>query len=180
MDQLHKNLGKADITSLVDFNLLNEYFSKNKLKVKKIVSQKFFLEKFLICSHREFLWHRTEFNPPRRPNCGSTGAFPRNRGTNASNATTHAYRCPTRGPENQTVISGSEALTLQDENLDAKRKVGTCSRMEIATARGKVFHVDCAGKSVCPRLENNIPPLPIKGLCRQAYYRNTRRMCDCS
>ena len=36
------NLGKADITSLVNFNLLKEYFIKNKLKVKKIVTQKFF------------------------------------------------------------------------------------------------------------------------------------------
>ena len=43
-----------------------------------------------------------------------------NRAINANNATTHEYRCHTRGPENQTVISGSEMLTLQDENLDAK------------------------------------------------------------
>ena len=40
-----KNLGKADITSLVNFNLLKEYFLKNKLKVKKIVTQRFFLER---------------------------------------------------------------------------------------------------------------------------------------
>ena len=44
-NKLLDNLGKADITSLVNFNLLNEYFIKNNLKVKKIVTQKFFLEK---------------------------------------------------------------------------------------------------------------------------------------
>ena len=44
-NKLLDNLGKADITSLVNFKLLNEYFMKNNLKVKKIVTQKFFLEK---------------------------------------------------------------------------------------------------------------------------------------
>ena len=44
-NRLLDNLGKADITSLVNFNLLNEYFINNNLKVKKIVTQKFFLEK---------------------------------------------------------------------------------------------------------------------------------------
>ena len=61
MDQLHKNLGKADITSLVDFNLLNEYFSKNKLKVKKIVSQKFFLEKMGIIERAKNLENNMTF-----------------------------------------------------------------------------------------------------------------------
>ncbi len=45
MSHLLKNLGQADITSLVNFSLLKEYFLKNKLMVKKIVTQKFFLEK---------------------------------------------------------------------------------------------------------------------------------------
>tara|TARA_B100000963_G_C22588519_1_gene654319 strand:- start:634 stop:1698 length:1065 start_codon:yes stop_codon:yes gene_type:complete len=44
-NSLLHNLGKADITSLVNFNLLNEYFINNNLKVKKIVTQKFFLER---------------------------------------------------------------------------------------------------------------------------------------
>ena len=44
-NNLLDNLGKADITSLVNFKLLNEYFMKNNLKVKKVVTQKFFLEK---------------------------------------------------------------------------------------------------------------------------------------
>ena len=44
-NNLFDNLGKADITHLVNFSLLREYFTKNNLEVKKIVSQKFFLEK---------------------------------------------------------------------------------------------------------------------------------------
>ena len=44
-NNLLNNLGKADITSLVNFKLLNEFFIKNGLKVKKVVSQKFFLER---------------------------------------------------------------------------------------------------------------------------------------
>ena len=37
-----KNLGRADITSLVNFDLLKEYFLKNNLKVKKSSYSKFF------------------------------------------------------------------------------------------------------------------------------------------
>ena len=44
-NQLFDNLTNADITSLVNFKLLKEYFIHKKLKVKKIVSQKFFLER---------------------------------------------------------------------------------------------------------------------------------------
>ncbi len=55
MNNLFKNLGKADITSLVNFNLLKEYFSKNDLKVKKIVTQKFFLEKMGILERAKIL-----------------------------------------------------------------------------------------------------------------------------
>ena len=50
-----KNLGKADITSLVNFNLLKEYFLKNKLKVKKIVTQRFFLERMGIIERAQIL-----------------------------------------------------------------------------------------------------------------------------
>ena len=50
-----KNLGKADITSLVNFNLLKEYFLKNNLKVKKIVTQKFFLERMGIIERAQIL-----------------------------------------------------------------------------------------------------------------------------
>ena len=50
-----KNLGKADITSLVNFNLLKEYFLKNNLKVKKVVTQKFFLERMGIIERAHIL-----------------------------------------------------------------------------------------------------------------------------
>ena len=55
MGHLFKNLGRADITSLVNFSLLKEYFLKNKLKVKKIVSQKVFLEKMGIIERAKVL-----------------------------------------------------------------------------------------------------------------------------
>ncbi len=55
INDLFKNLGKADITSLVNFSLLEEYFKKKKLKVKKIVSQKFFLEKMGIIDRAKIL-----------------------------------------------------------------------------------------------------------------------------
>ena len=49
------NLAKADVTSLVNFNLLKEYFIKNNLKVKKIVNQKFFLERMGIIERAKIL-----------------------------------------------------------------------------------------------------------------------------
>ncbi len=55
------NLGKADITSLVNFNLLNEYFIKNSLKVKKIVTQKFFLERMGIIERANNLSQKMSF-----------------------------------------------------------------------------------------------------------------------
>ena len=55
MNHLFKHLGRADITSLVNFSLLKEYFFKNKLKVKEIVSQKFFLEKMGIIERAKVL-----------------------------------------------------------------------------------------------------------------------------
>ena len=55
MQDVFNNLGKADITSLVNFNLLKEYFEKNKLKVKKIVFQKFFLERMGIIERVRYL-----------------------------------------------------------------------------------------------------------------------------
>ena len=55
MSSLFRNLGRADITSLVNFSLLEEYFKKKKLKVKKIVSQKFFLEKMGIIQRAKIL-----------------------------------------------------------------------------------------------------------------------------
>ncbi len=55
MSRLFKNLGRADITYLVNFRLLKEFFSKKKLKVKNVVSQKFFLEKMGIIQRAKIL-----------------------------------------------------------------------------------------------------------------------------
>ena len=40
----HNNLGKADVTSHVNFDLLHEFFLKNNLEVKKTISQEDFLK----------------------------------------------------------------------------------------------------------------------------------------
>ncbi len=60
-NKLLDNLGEADITSLVNFNLLNEYFIKNNLKVKKVVTQKFFLEKMGIIERANNLSKKMSF-----------------------------------------------------------------------------------------------------------------------
>ena len=60
-NNLLDNLGKADITSLVNFKLLNEFFVKNNLKTKKIVSQKFFLEKMGIVERANILSKKMSF-----------------------------------------------------------------------------------------------------------------------
>ena len=60
-NKLLDNLGKADITSLVNFNLLKEYFIKNNLKVKKIVTQKFFLERMGIIERANNLSQKMSF-----------------------------------------------------------------------------------------------------------------------
>ena len=61
-NNLLKNLGSADITSLVNFKLLNEYFIKKKLKVKKVVTQKFFLEKMGIVERANILSKKMSFS----------------------------------------------------------------------------------------------------------------------
>ena len=55
MINLLEHLGEADITSLVNFRLLKEYFLKKNMKVKQIVSQKFFLEKMGIIERAKIL-----------------------------------------------------------------------------------------------------------------------------
>ena len=60
-NNLLDNLGKSDISSLVNFKLLNEYFIKNNLKVKKIVTQKFFLEKMGIIERANILSQKMSF-----------------------------------------------------------------------------------------------------------------------
>ena len=56
-----KNLGKADVTSHVNFALLNEFFLKNNLKVKKVITQKEFLEKMGIVQRAEILSKKMKF-----------------------------------------------------------------------------------------------------------------------
>ena len=55
MSNIQKHLGMADITSLVNFSLLREYFKKKKLNVKKVVSKKFFLERMGIVERAKIL-----------------------------------------------------------------------------------------------------------------------------
>jgi len=60
-NNLLSNLGNADITSLVNFKLLNEYFNKKNLKVKKIVTQKNFLKKIGILERANMLSKKMNF-----------------------------------------------------------------------------------------------------------------------
>ena len=60
-NNLLKNLGKADVTSHVNFALLNEFFLKNNLKVKKVITQKEFLEKMGIVQRAEILSKKMKF-----------------------------------------------------------------------------------------------------------------------
>jgi NADH dehydrogenase [ubiquinone] 1 alpha subcomplex assembly factor 7 len=55
------NLGKADITSHVNFKLLNEFFIKNGLKVKKIVPQQKFLRNMGIIERAEMISKNMKF-----------------------------------------------------------------------------------------------------------------------
>ena len=55
ISEMFNNIGKVDITSLVNFSLLKEYFSKNNLKVKRIVFQRFFLERMGIFERAKIL-----------------------------------------------------------------------------------------------------------------------------
>ena len=55
------NLGKADITSHVNFKLLNEFFLKNNLKVEKIISQQRFLKNMGIIERAEIISKKIKF-----------------------------------------------------------------------------------------------------------------------
>ena len=57
-----KNLGKADITAHVNFELLKEFFKNRNLKVKEIVTQKSFLEKMGILNRANILSTNMKFN----------------------------------------------------------------------------------------------------------------------
>ena len=54
-NEILENLGQADITTHVNFSLINEFFLKNKLKVKQVISQKEFLENMGIKERAEIL-----------------------------------------------------------------------------------------------------------------------------
>ena len=57
----YKNVGKSDITYLVNFQLLNKFFSKNNLFLNKIVDQSFFLKKLGISERAEILSKNMNF-----------------------------------------------------------------------------------------------------------------------
>ncbi len=61
-NSLLNNLGKADITSLVNFELLNEFFIKNNLKVKKIVTQERFLKSMGIIERANLISKKMKFS----------------------------------------------------------------------------------------------------------------------
>ena len=60
-NNIFSNLGSADITAHVNFALLNEFFSKNKLKTKNLVTQKEFLENMGIFERAKILAKRMKF-----------------------------------------------------------------------------------------------------------------------
>ena len=58
---LLENLGKADITSHVNFELLTEFFFKNNIDVKKIITQKQFLEEMGILERAKIISRKMKF-----------------------------------------------------------------------------------------------------------------------
>ena len=60
-NDLFKNIGEADVTSLVNFKLLSEHFTKNKLKVEKTVTQSFFLKRMGILERAEIISKNMNF-----------------------------------------------------------------------------------------------------------------------
>ncbi len=61
-NSLLKNLGKADITSHVNFALLNEFFSKKGLKIKNVITQKQFLENMGIFKRAQIVAKKMKFS----------------------------------------------------------------------------------------------------------------------
>ena len=60
-NRLLENLGKADITSHVNFALLSEFFKRDGLKVKKVISQKQFLERMGILERAQIMSNKMKF-----------------------------------------------------------------------------------------------------------------------
>ena len=61
-NNLLSNLGKADITSHVNFELLTELFLKSNLKVKKIITQEKFLKNMGIVKRAEIISRKMKFS----------------------------------------------------------------------------------------------------------------------
>ena len=55
------NLGKADITAHVNFALLSEFFKKEGLKVKNVITQKQFLERMGIVERAQIISNKMKF-----------------------------------------------------------------------------------------------------------------------
>ena len=60
-NNLLNNLGKADVTSHINFQLLEEFFKKNNLKTKKIITQQKFLKSNGIIERAEILAKKMKF-----------------------------------------------------------------------------------------------------------------------
>ena len=56
------NLGKADIPAHVNFTLLNEFFKKNGLKIKKVITQREFLENMGIFERAKIIAKKMKFS----------------------------------------------------------------------------------------------------------------------
>ena len=60
-NKVFSNIGNADITSLVNFNLIQKYLKKKKIKVNNIVTQEFFLKKMGIMRRAEIVAKKMNF-----------------------------------------------------------------------------------------------------------------------
>ena len=60
-NMIFNHVGNADITSLVNFNLLDNYLKKKKLDVNNIVTQEFFLKKMGIINRAETVSQKMNF-----------------------------------------------------------------------------------------------------------------------
>ncbi len=60
-NSLLHNLGKADITAHVNFTLLSEFFKKEGLKVKDVITQKQFLERMGILERAQIMSNKMRF-----------------------------------------------------------------------------------------------------------------------
>ena len=60
-NNLLSNLGKADITAHINFTLLREFFSRNNLKTKRLITQKQFLENMGIIERAKIIAKKMKF-----------------------------------------------------------------------------------------------------------------------